>query len=73
MKEYKGEKMVEKNCDTCEFNFGDICAGHGIRIDNKKDTYGMLIEEAIRMFPNGCDDYGISIDAFIEQEKMNGR
>jgi len=24
------------------------------------------------MFPEGCRDYGIALDAFIEQEKMNG-
>lgn len=22
---------------------------------------------------DGCDDYGISLDSFIEQEKLNGR
>jgi hypothetical protein len=22
------------------------------------------------MFSNGCDDFGISLDAFIEQEKL---
>lgn len=73
MKADPGDKLVEKNCDTCEFNFGNVCAGHGIRLDNGKSTYGMPMEEAEEMFPNGCDDYGISPSAFIEQEKMNGR
>lgn len=69
----KGDKKVERSCSTCEFNFGDVCAGHGTRLDNKEDTYGMPIEDTIKMFDDGCDDYGISLDAFIEQEKMNGR
>jgi hypothetical protein len=33
----------------------------------------MPMEEVDKMFANGCDDYGISLDAFIEQEKLNGR
>lgn len=73
MKADPGDKLVEQNCSTCEFNFGNVCAGHGNRIDNGQDTYGMPMEEADKMFPNGCDDYGISLDAFIEQEKLNGR
>ncbi len=67
------EKKVAESCETCEFNFGDVCAGHGVRTDNKEDTYGMPMGEAEAMFPNGCEDWGISLDAFIEQEKMNGR
>ena len=31
------------------------------------------MDEAEDMFPQGCEDYGISLDAFIEQEKFNGR
>lgn len=68
-----GGKLVQQNCSTCEFNFGDVCAGHGTRKDNGEDTYGMPIEETDKMFLDGCDDYGISLDSFIEQEKMNGR
>lgn len=73
MKAEKGDELVEKSCRTCEFNFGDVCAGHGVRTDNGQDTYGMSMENAMKMFPKGCDDYGISLDAFIEQEKLNGR
>jgi hypothetical protein len=73
MKAGPGDKIVEINCSTCEFNFGNVCAGHGIRTDNGQDTYGMPMEEVDKMFPNGCDDYGISLDDFIEQEKLNGR
>lgn len=67
------DKKVEKSCTTCEFNFGDVCAGYGTRTDNGKETYGMSMNDAEKMFPAGCDDYGISLEAFIEQEKMNGR
>ena len=67
------DKFVEENCLNCEFNFGNVCAGHGTRKDNGKDIYGMPMEEVIVMFPEGCEDFGISLDAFIKQEKMNGR
>lgn len=73
MKADPGDRLVELNCSTCEFNSEEVCAGHGTRIDNGQDTYGMAMEEAYNMFPDGCDDYGISLDAFIEQEKLNGR
>lgn len=71
MKSKSNNKSVERSCLTCEFNFGEICAGYGIRTDNGEDTYGMDIEKARKMFVNGCDDYGISLDAFIEQEELN--
>ena len=50
-----------------------MCVPGMVSSDNSEDTYGMPIEEADKMFPDGCDDYGISLDAFIEQEKLNGR
>lgn len=58
---------MEKNCFTCEFNLG-VCAGGATLIDGKS-SYGMSIEEMIKLFPNGCDEWGISLDAFIEQQK----
>lgn len=73
MKANSGDKLVKKSCETCEFNFGNVCAEHGKRTDNGNDTYGMQMEEAEEMFPDGCEDYGISLSAFIEQEKLNGR
>ena len=66
-------KKIEKSCTTCEFNLDNMCAGYGTRTDNGQETYGMPMEEAEKMFPTGCADYGISLDAFVEQEKMNGR
>ena len=29
----------------------------------------MPMEEAEKMFPNGCEDYGISFKAYMEQQK----
>lgn len=65
------QKTVPANCENCEFNFGTVCAGYGKRTDNGKYTYGMDMELAKQMFPNGCEDFGLSLDAFIEQEKLN--
>lgn len=48
--------MAKKNCNTCEFNFGEICAGHGTIENETKDTYGMEIKKTKKLFPNGCDD-----------------
>lgn len=73
MKAEPGDKLVKESCHNCEFNFGNVCGGHGIRKDNGKDTYCMPMEKAITMFPEGCEDFGISLKAFIKQEKMNGR
>lgn len=67
------ERAVSRNCENCEFNFGTVCAGHGRRTDNGEHTYGMPMDLAQSMFPNGCEDFGLSLHAFIEQEKMNGR
>lgn len=66
MKAEPGDKLVEQNCSTCEFNFGNVCAGHGTRTDNKETTYGMPMKDAKKMFSKGCYDYGISLCAFIE-------
>lgn len=62
---------VKHCCDTCEFNAGSVCMGYGKRTDNGENTYGMSIEEAEKMFPNGCEDWGISLSAFIEEEEKN--
>lgn len=68
----KIEKKIKANCHSCEFNFHGICAGHG-RIAEIHDTYDMPIKSTLALFPKGCGDYGISFDAFIKQEKLNGR
>lgn len=63
--------MAERKCDTCEFYcYGaEVCMGSGTRTDNGENTYGMPIEDAKKMFPSGCEDWGISLLAFIEDEK----
>lgn len=43
--------------------------GYGKRTDTGEYTYGMPIEEAIRMFPSGCSDWGNSLGTFIEENK----
>lgn len=63
------QKKIKQCCNTCEFNFGTVCAGYGTRTDNNEPTYGMPMEEAEKMFPNGCEDYGISFKAYMEQQK----
>lgn len=51
---------TNKNCETCEF-YSQVCMGYGKRTDNGEYTYGMPIEETIKMFPDGCSDWGISL------------
>lgn len=62
-------EITKACCSTCEFNFGDICAGHGIRIDNQKDPYGSNIDEMKKMFPDGCEDYDIDFNSFCDEEE----
>ena len=57
------EKPLERNCTTCEF-YNSVCMGSGVRTDNGENTYGMPITEALQMFPDGCQDYGISLSAY---------
>ena len=65
--------MTRKHFAFCAKSYSDVCAGYGTRTDTGKETYGMPMEDAEKMFPAGCDDYGISLEAFIEQEKKNGQ
>lgn len=58
------ENKVKRCCDTCEFNAGIACMGYGKRTDNGAYTYGMSIKETEEMFPNGCEDWGISFAAY---------
>lgn len=63
------KNKTKQCCATCEFNFGTVCAGYGTRTDNNEPTYGMPMEEAEKMFPNGCEDYSISAYAYMQQQK----
>lgn len=62
---------MKKCCDTCEFNFGGVCAGHGKRLDNGEDTYGMLVTDARKIFDNKeeCPGWSISLGAYVIQEE----
>lgn len=62
----EAEKHTKKCCETCEFNAGIVCMGYGKRKDNKQNTYGMPIEEAKKMFPDGCSDWGISFNSYVD-------
>lgn len=57
---------VEKNCKTCEFCMPCketlVCAG-------RDKEYGFPIEEMIKKYPNGCECFNYSLDAFIENEQ----
>lgn len=55
---------VEKCCGTCELNAGVACMGYGKRTDNGEPTYGMPIEDAEKMFPNGCEDWEVSFSVY---------
>ena len=57
----------DDSCDKCQFNLGDICAGFGERRDNGELTFGMGMEQAKAMFPNGCEEYKISFGASEEK------
>ena len=66
------EEPLERNCTTCEF-YSNVCKGYGTRTDTGEDTSGMPIEEALEMFPNWCDSYGISLAAYEILEERAGR
>ncbi len=55
---------IERNCRNCEFKAGNACLGEGKRIDNGSVTYGMSLNDAVKMFPNGCDNFEISYLAY---------
>lgn len=62
---------TKKSCETCEF-YNSVCMGYGKRTDTGEYTYGMPIEEAIRMFLGGCSDWGNSLGTFYRRkQKIN--
>ncbi len=48
---------VKRECNTCKFNFDDICVGHGEVYD-----YGEKIVDDIKC----CDDWGTNLKYFTE-------
>ncbi len=59
MKSKKANKPTPRTCQTCEFNSQDMCTIHG---------EGYKGREA-----NTCNDWGISLRTFTQQEKRNRR
>jgi hypothetical protein len=59
----KGDIAVKQSCDNCEFNFG-VCGGFGKMPDNNGETYGTPVSELKKMFPNGCEDWGVALKAY---------
>lgn len=63
--------MTDKCCGTCELcmpiNGELLCAGGTILPDGRK-TYGMKIDETEKLFPNGCDDYSVSLGFYMDDE-----
>lgn len=55
---------LQRNCTTCE-DYHGICMGNGVKRDDNKSTFGMPLEDALRMFPNGCEAYHISLEAYM--------
>ena len=49
-----------KNCDNCEFNVGPVCAASDTNPETGENMYGCPIDEAKRLFPNGCADWELS-------------
>ena len=62
----------KETCATCQYNLGDICAGFGERSDNGELTFGMPIEETKAMFPQGCEEYTVSAEAYQDQSGKEG-
>jgi hypothetical protein len=52
------EDYVKHICETCEFNFGEICAAH-----DSLYGYGGKIED----FNATCKYWGISLEAFTKE------
>lgn len=55
---YKVLEKVERNCNTCHYNFGDVCAAayYGV------NPVQILMDK--KNFP--CPDYKIAFDLYME-------
>lgn len=62
--------IVQTHCLNCEFcmpsNDTLVCTG-------RDEEYGMLIDEMVKKYPNGCDCFSYSLNAYIENEKKKER
>lgn len=55
---YQVLEKFERNCNSCHFNFGEVCAAAHYGIDPKE----ILKDE--KNFP--CSDYKIAFDLYME-------
>lgn len=67
---YRSGVLVPMECASCTSNMGVVCAGYGKRIDNGEDKYGMPIEKAMELYPNGCEEYSISMMSYCDLEDL---
>lgn len=51
---------VKESCQTCKFNFGEVCAGH-----DSLYGYGGTIKDDTAV----CDEWDISLEAFSEERE----
>ena len=65
MRESKGVYTEEANCWSCGLNCMIACGGYG-KLPDGSYTYGKLPEELVEIFPNGCDDWEITLGGMEE-------
>lgn len=59
------KSKVRKCCDTCELNNGMVCTKYGKRSCFGDYTYGIPIDETKKMFPDGCEEWEISVREYL--------
>lgn len=65
-------RILRINCDECFWSWTvvrddvhfQVCASHGYR-DDGSDTYGVLVSELKKEFPQGCCEFERFLD-FVE-------
>lgn len=66
-----GENIItKKGCESCDF-YSQVCMGYGKRTGTGEYTYGMPIDEAVKMFPNGDRDWGTSLGTYIKENNKD--
>lgn len=64
----ENKEIVQKHCMNCEFCMANgektVCAG-------RNDLYGEDINKVIERYPNGCEEFEYTLNAFILNEKIN--
>ena len=63
---------TKRTCDTCEWNFGSVCAA-GVEDENGKSLYGYPMAYMREHYSGKCSHWNISLTAFIEEEKRKAK